>query len=332
MKKINISQMLAIVLCISSWLAPDVLATSTDTGAWSVVVSRLDEWTDAPVLPPPAHITCHVYGQGKFRILLRTSKGVIHRVVDAPLEDWVSFNRQLREGPLSIRVESIPDPKIPTPKFQALIAASNPDYIPDLADIHNPIYFRMRNLADKDVRTVVRGARHTLVQPTFSLGYLMADGLHEKLDGPLKAKESTGMINMSRAVQNRTVLSFGFYDPVDVEIEFFTDAAGTKPLRNYKVKSDALAVPGNNIPTMQYCLLFPNETKSPDDDKTYRMINLQELFEQSLTALKAVDLSRPVPKKIWALANNIMDRKEATTDSLMAELKLAREIGFNGVF
>ncbi|MEO6848309.1 MAG: hypothetical protein ABI254_13705, partial [Chthoniobacterales bacterium] len=331
MKKINISRTLAIVLCISSWFALDVFAGSTDTGSWSVVISKLDEWKDAPPLPPPAHITCHVYGQGKFRVLLRTSKGVIHRVVDAPLEDWVSFNRQLGEGPLSIKVESIPDPKIPTPKFQALIAASNPDYIPDLADIHNPVYFRMRNLSDKDVRVVVRGARHTLNDPIFFVGYVDKNGPHPKLEGALKAKESTGMINLSRAVQNRTALSFGFYDPVDVEIEFFTDAAGTKPLHSYKVKTDTPAVPGT-IPTMQYCLLFPNETKSPDDDKTYRMMSLQELFEQNLDALKEVDLSRPVPKKIWALANNIMDRKEATTDSLMAELKLAREIGFNGVF
>ena len=293
-------------------------------GTWNVSVVKLGEWVKAPELSAQTEVTCHLYGEGKFRVQFRRGEKVIHRVIEAPVEDWVSFTRLLEPGPVDVMIEEVTDSKYPKPSFEALVAVSNPQFVPDLADFKHPLYLQVRNLSDSDICILVDGLRADYSNPHIDLGYISQKMGYVTVDGfagsgTLKAKESTQWINLSREMGFRSTLRFQpqkAENGIDVELVFSQDSAGRNPIRTFPVKGN----PAIN----ETVIIYPNKK-----DGTFRIINTGELFNMNLKALTDVDLQRPVPRKIMILATYIMDNGESL-DTFKAEMELARKIGING--
>jgi hypothetical protein len=289
-----------------------------DPGPEALLSGKLGEWVNGPDRETSQEFNIYLYGEGKFRVHLRSGDKVILRVVEVPLADWVSFKRTLKPGPSGMMVEVVPDSRYPNPRFEGLVVAGNPEFKPNLADFRQPLYLQAGNLSHQDVEIQVDGGRMDYSHPTFNLGFITAGGFAPK--GVLPAGIKGPVLNLSREIRNRSRLTFKCRNagkPLDVELRFFRDPGAQFLIRSFPVKAPS---------DLNEVILF-----YPQKDGAIRLINTDELFQENLKALETVDLSRPVPQKIWFLASYIQDNHERP-ETLRAEVELARKIGINGDF
>jgi len=302
--KLLVGVLILCALAAMSWAGP-----VEDLGPWCAVVRQAGAWVAAPDLPAEAEISCHLYGAGRFRVLFRQGETQRRYTLELPVANWYSFKRQLAAGPLEIFVEPLPDARNADPQLTGLVATTNPDYQPDLVDLQHPLFARVTNLAEGSaaVRLAV-ACQHP--QRYYSVpGYLTATGFAP--NGSLAAGEKSLLLNWSRVVYGRSVLSF---QPAgvdtNVEIRLFTDAAGTRELKTLRLQ-------GKSVRTL---IVYPQQDG-------LRAITTDELFTTRLEELKTAlrDDPRPVPKRAYVNAS-LGDTGEAL-DTFRNELALVRLAG-----
>ncbi|MEO6054067.1 MAG: hypothetical protein ABIP97_08660 [Chthoniobacterales bacterium] len=312
-----------------SLLVVFLLATNALSGAeievgdWSRVSLKAGEWAKGAPKATPYTVYCHLRGKGKFRVTFKTEKGTTQQEVNIAAMGWVSLKDvvplvakdgklapgEADGGPAEVMAEPIGDAQ-----FDALIATTNPDFSPALRNNEAALYFRIHNNAPQSVRTLVQVASGWSQHP---FGLASATGFDPKA-GELKAGESTPITIFPPGVRERCNMSFSFLDPADLEIEFYSDAEGKTPIKKMKVKSDK--------PSKAYCFLIP------DNKGKYTLLTLQDLFQRNLNALEKAKLTGAVPQRIWFMAGNIESRAEANTDVLRDEIRMARDVGLNGIY
>ena len=292
-----------------------------DPGPWSVAVVSLNEWVRAQELAEPREVACHLYGIGKYRVSFRTPDATRDHEVDIPAAGWQSFKQQLGPGQVEVKIECVADPKYPKPVFNAFGAVANPDYVPELADYQQPLYLRATNSGPADASISVAGASRDTTRSYFTLGGLSAEGFEPK--GSFKAGATSRVINLSRTVFKRTVLTFKPEQgpkQIDVQLAFFADRAATHLLKTVQLKG---------APAANESVIF-----IPQPDGSYRIQSTAELFAQDLSVLeeemrKDPRLRRPVPVKsrVLVVAGDAGEEME----TYRSELRLLRLVGINGI-
>jgi len=281
-----------------------------DTGAWSITVRQAGEWVTAPDLPAETDIACHVHGAGRFRVVFQQGEAQRRYTVDLPALDWTTFKRHLDAGPVKVRVEPLPDEREPKPKFTGLIATINPDFQPAMADFNHPLYARVINLGGSETTVHLTGACGDVQRANFIAGYLTVEGL--KVNGVLAAQGKSRLLNLSRLLYGRTVLTFqpSTEGETKVEVHLFADSTGVHELKT-------LRFDGKPAP-VQTVVCYPQQ------DGSLKLVTTDELIRSRLEELKQALRDDPRPVPVRSRVTNAVGDSGESLDTYDKEVAISR--------